>query len=170
MCGSASRLFPTLTFLLASFPAQSAVYHCQQDGHELYSDRPCSSQARPAQLPPLQTVPAGPAEKGMAEAWDRNTAKTKAARDDADRRWLIDYRARKAREAAIRKGLMEDRVVVGMTPDQVERVLRQTPDQVSGDPRHPKRWVFHNGRARSTTVTFERGRVSKVVYRGPRDE
>lgn len=164
-------VFCGLVLALVALVAHAGeIYRCEHGGQLTYSDRPCAPAARPAPLPPLQTVPAGPAQRGLADAWDRQTERARRARDRADSAWLKAYRDKKASEQAVRKGLIEERVVVGMTPDQVQQVLHQLPDRVSGDPGQPNRWVFYNGRARRTTVWFKRGRVSKIVYRGPRDE
>lgn len=167
---TASRLAVVSLLTVAGSAAAAGIFRCDVNGQTTYTDRPCSANSRPAQLPSLQTVPATPAQSGMADDWDRSTAKSKAQRDRADAAWLKRYHARKSRDEAVRKGLIEGRVVAGMTADQVERVLRRVPDRVTGDPRHPKRWIFLNGRGHRTVVTFEHDRVLKVVRRGASDE
>lgn len=150
---------------LATVPAvHAAVYHCVRDGRQVYTDTPCTPASSPAQLPQLNRADPATGSGGLATQFDRDAARAHQQRDRDDAAWLKAYQAKKARDAAIRKGLAEGRVVEGMTPADVERVLGE-PESVVDDAGVPRRWNYRNGRVRKT-VTFKDGHVSSIHTSG----
>ena len=48
------------------------VYKCEEKGVITYTDRPCSAQSEPIELPaPILTVAPTANERALAQAWDR---------------------------------------------------------------------------------------------------
>jgi len=144
--------------------ARAAVYHCTVQGKSVYTDTPCAANAAPAQLPDLNRADPTHDPGGLVQRYDREQQRAQHARDVNDKAWLQRYHRQQARNAAIRKGLVDGEVVEGMTPDQVEQVLG-VPYGVLGSRRAPRRWTYRNGRARRS-VTFHNGRVSGYSHRG----
>lgn len=145
--------------------AQAAVYHCVRHGQQVYTDTPCAPEAKPAQLPTLNHADPATDAGGLARQFDRQQEQAHQARDRADDAWLRAYKARKARDARIRKGLVEGHIVEGMSPQDVESVLG-APTSISGTSARPRRLEYLNGKSRSS-VTFRNGRVSSVRKTGP---
>lgn len=143
---------------------QAAVYHCVQDGRQVYTDTPCTPDSQPASLPSLNRADPATDAGGLASQFDRQQNQTHRQRDRDDAAWLKTYQAEKARQAAVRKGLVDGRVVVGMTPEDVKHVLG-APTDALGSAAAPRRWSYRNGRARKT-VTFKNGRVSGIRRSG----
>lgn len=148
---------------MAAGGARAAVYRCTVGGKTVYTDQACRVGASAVKLPALQTVPAGLAEQDMAGQYDRRQKAAAQARKAADAAWLQRHAARKAQQAAIRKGLVEGRVVAGMSPAQVEQVLG-SPARRTGSAVAPKRWTYVNGRSRRV-VEFSGGVVKRVRAR-----
>jgi hypothetical protein len=148
---AAAALLPTVVF--------AQIYRCDRDGAPLYTDHPCAPGAAPAQLPMLNSGGAADAgQNGLAQRFDAEAAQATAARDKADAAWLKHYRRGQARQASIRRGLMEGRVVKGMTRDQV-RSLLNAPDRVQGEDQPRERWTYAEPGRRRRTVTFKDGLV-----------
>lgn len=145
--------------------AQAAVYHCVRDGRQVYTDTPCTPEAQPAQLPSINRADPVTDPGGLAKQFDRQQEQAHQARDRADDVWLKAYEVKKARDARIRKGLVEGHVVEGMSPHDVERVLG-VPTSTLGTSARPRRWEYRNGKSRSS-VTFRNGRVIGVRKTGP---
>lgn len=139
-------------------PASAAnVYRCGTPQAPVYSDRPCVAGAEPLVVP---------APNGMAPPRAPSTPKPDKAEADAARRlrqqneaWLRDYAARREAEAALRKGVVESRVVPGMTPDQVERILNLP--QARSQSGTTERWTYRNGNS-TRIVVFRDGRVAEA--------
>ena len=152
---------PLAIVLAAALAYSSAVcadvYRCTVGGRLVYTDTPCNANAVPADLPPLSNMAAVPhpdlAKQYDAEARQQAAAVHKARAADADA-----YARTSAREAAIRKGVIEGRVVAGMTPAQVESILN-LPTQVVDQGGPHERWIYRNGRERRTVV-FKNGVVN----------
>jgi len=151
-------------YALLTLPvAHAAVYHCVSGGRQVYTDIPCTPESQPAQLPRINRADPATDSGGLARQFDHDAAHVHQRRDHDNAAWLEMYRAKKARDAAIRKGLVEGRVVEGMTPAEVERVLG-VPASTLGSKTAPRRWSYRNGRARKT-VAFKNGRVSSISER-----
>jgi hypothetical protein len=146
-----------LILLLACGAAQAAVYRCTVDGRTVYSDQPCSAGAEPAQLPPLNSAAAG-ARADLAKQYDTETARENEARRKARAEALDQYADRKAQDEAIRKALMEDRVVKGMTREQVERVLN-LPERVENQGGEKETWIYRVEGRKRRTIRFVNGVV-----------
>ncbi len=147
-------------------PAAAQVYRCEQDGVVRYSDKPCSAQARPVELPPAIVVPAGPQADLLGQAEQRKQARRKA-RDAADAEWVQAHEARKAEEERLRSGRVTRTVVEGMAPDDVRRIHGEptvvSTSQTAKGVREIWSYVLDGG-AR-VHVTFTNGRVSGVRTR-----
>lgn len=152
-------------YALLTLPvAHATVYHCVSGGQQVYTDIPCTPESQPAQLPRINRADPATDSGGLARQFDHDAAHAHKRRDHDNAAWLETYQAKKARDAAIRKGLVEGRVVEGMTPTDVERVLG-VPASTLGSKAAPRRWSYRNGRARKT-VAFKNGRVSSIRESG----
>ena len=143
------RHLSLLLLMLATLPAAADVYRCMVDGKTVFTDRPCDSQAAPHALQP-STVVAPDNNKGLAKQHDQRLQEQLKARDQADREWLEQHRADKVEAQRLRKALVEDRVISGMTPQQVRRVLGY-PEQVRRSTNKgvvTERWTYRNGKSK----------------------
>ncbi|MBX6420108.1 MAG: DUF4124 domain-containing protein [Nevskia sp.] len=149
-----------VTVALFAASARAEIYRCEQNGQLTYTDRPCAHGAAPAQLPPINTVPAQPAPdaSALARQYDRDTARETAARKKARAQAAEAYAVKKAQQEAVRQALIEGRVVKGMTPDQVRTVLNE-PTRIENPGSARERWIYVNGRSRRT-ISFRDGVVA----------
>lgn len=152
----------TGVMLTIVLPANAAVYRCEVGGRVVFTDQPCAPAAPSADLPPLNTVNADTVDHEAARRYDqRETAKAHAyAR--ANDAWLEDYEARQERRKAVRKALVEGRVVRGMTPAEVQHAWG-LPTRRNDSDHARQRWVYVNGRARQI-VEFADGVVVRVRF------
>lgn len=144
-----------------------AVYRCEQDGHLTYTDQPCAGGANATLLPgPVVTAPPTATERELARQHDTRLARDRAARDRADAKWLKDQKGLKDRAAAVRKAIIEHRVIRGMTADEVKSALGP-PDRVQRSESHGSRketWIYE-GDGASRRVNFKNGEVSTASRR-----
>ena len=155
----------TLSGLIACFGARAEVYRCQQDGRTVYTDHPCAANAEPAELPPVTTVAPAAHAKGLADQFDRETRKEAAATRRARAETAAQYEQQHARDQAIRKALVEHRVIKGMTPGDVRRVLH-APTRIENEGGVTERWIYDDGGQRRTVV-FKDGLVAGDSTRKP---
>ena len=155
-----------LSGLLAALPTRADVYRCQQDGRTTYTDHPCAAGAEPAELPSVTTVAPAAHAKRLADQYDREAAR--AAGEQRRARIAEDERYQKqhAQDQAIRKALVEHRVIKGMTPADVRRVLH-SPSRIENEGGVSERWIYEDG-GEHRTVTFRNGVVSADTTRKPR--
>jgi hypothetical protein len=141
----------------ASPAASSAIYRCTQNGATVFTDHPCphsdGSPAVPLQMTPL--TPMAPPGK-LADTSKQEAAAARKHRE-ADAAWLKDYTARKEKDEAIRKGLVENVIVKGMSPAQVESILN-LPNRTESKGQDGARWIYLDGQQRRT-ITFKNGEV-----------
>lgn len=160
--GAASWLLAAV--LASATPVvDAAVYQCSSGGHTRFTDQPCAKDAPEASLRALGSVPAAPAHDDLARGYDERTARDRETRDQASAEWIAEHDRRQQRSDAVRRGLVEGRVVPGMTPAQVESVLGVPARRVEADG-VPRRWTFINGRTRHT-VDFSEGVVKRSSTR-----
>lgn len=152
--------------LLAVLPASAAVYRCEHEGKITYTDKPCASGAAPAQLPAVTSLPPDTNARALAKQYDADTARQNKSQASADTAWLKAHRQDRVQEDAIRKALIEDRVVKGMTREQVQRVLN-LPTHIDDQGGPKERWLYQNGRERRT-IAFKNGLVSSDSARTSR--
>jgi hypothetical protein len=152
--------------LLASTSVRAEVYRCLQDGRTTYTDRPCAVGAEPVQLPPVVTVAPSDHVKSLAAQYDREASKDEAAHRRARAQAAERYEKQHALDQAIHKALVEHRVIKGMTPGDVRRVLH-APTRIENEGGVTERWIYEDG-AQHRTVTFKDGLVSADSTRKPR--
>lgn len=146
-----------MTAGILSGAAEAAVYRCEQDGRLVYTDTPCAAgaEALPERQPP--TI-AADREADLAGAYEERRERERDLRSTADAQWLRSHEDRKAEAERVRRGLVEGRVVPGMSAADVRHV-RGAPDAVeSAAGAGGERWVYRQGRKREV-VLFENGRV-----------
>ncbi|HEX7381605.1 MAG TPA: DUF4124 domain-containing protein [Nevskiaceae bacterium] len=148
---------------VATPAADAAVYQCTAGGQTRFTDQPCLKDAPEATLPILGSVPAAPAGDDLARRYDERTARDRKTRDQASAEWIAEHERRRQQSDAVRRGLVEGRVVPGMTPAQVESVLGVPARRVEANG-VPRSWTFINGRTRHT-VDFAGGVVKRSVTR-----
>lgn len=149
---------PALLLALLALPASAEVYRCEHAGKITYTDQPCAANAAPAELPRLNEIPAERGAVDLARQYDRDAAAQAKTQAGADVEWLKRHRDEAARDAAARKAVAENRVIKGMTPAEVERVLSR-PDRIENQGQPNERWLYDNGRAHRS-ITFGNGVVS----------
>ena len=116
---------------LAASAASAQVFKCVDRGGVTYTDRPCAAGAEPAPLPDLiVTAPPGRTERDLARAYQDRLARDVAERDRRDGEWIKQHNGRRDREERVRKAIIEQRVIKGMTMDEVRRSLGE-PDHVA---------------------------------------
>lgn len=153
--------YALLILLLLAGPAHAEVYKCVAAGKTTYSDRPCDAAARPATLPPLNTIQRKTGDD-LAKSYDERLSRDKAARDEADAEFVKNHAKKVAREKAVRAAIIDHRVVEGMTPSEVDSALgfaeETRPDGSRRYHRDGQRITvrFKNGTVHSTSITAER--------------
>ena len=146
-----------------SLRAEAAVYRCEQAGRTVYTDTPCAAGSEPMAERRPPTIAAG-GEADLAAAHDERRERELDSRGDADAQWLRLHEERKAEAARVRQGLVEGRVVAGMSAADVRHV-RGAPDSIEpGAGVGGERWVYRRDRKREV-VQFENGRVKGAAAR-----
>jgi len=144
-----------LTVLLLAGTAQAEVYKCVQAGKATYTDKPCTANAEPAVLPPVQNVP-GRDASDLAAQFDARVAQGKKDRDASDAAFIKEHTEKANRAKAVRKAIIDHAVIEGMTPSEVHSAVG-TADETLPD----GRWRYHRDGER-LTVRFKDGRVASV--------
>jgi hypothetical protein len=161
-------LLPAVAVLLWSLPAGAApVYKCEQEGKVIYTDQPCSTGARAAELPGLVVTEPPPAsQRDLARAWDERLARERAERDKADAVWLKEHARQADRQARVRKAILEHRVIKSMTMDEVRQALGEPQQVDTGDSYGTAKasWVYLDGTHRRV-VNFKDGEVTSTTRR-----
>ena len=147
-----------MAVLLVPVAAVAEVYRCTQDGRTVYTDRPCSAEAAPADLPPIQVTPAGKSANLAAEH-DARIREGRERRDAADAKFVQVEEARQARAKKIRKAIIDRRAEVGMTASELDSALG-APDARSGEGGR-ERWTWNENDHR-LTVTLRDGHVTSI--------
>ena len=147
-----------MAVLLVPVAAVAEVYRCTQDGHSVYTDRPCSAEAAPADLPPIHLTPAGKSAD-LAGEHDARIQRGRERRDAADAKFVQAEQARQAREKKIRAAIIDHRAEVGMSASELHSALG-APDARSGESGR-ERWTWNENDHR-LTVTLRDGRVSAI--------
>jgi len=158
---------PIFVFLLAllspaAFASASNIYRCDTGGHLTFTDRPCGDASAVTLPNPNVMDSPGAAERGLAKQHDERIERERRQRDQADAVWLRQHQLQVARDGRVRSGIVEGKIVRGMTPQQVEEVLGK-PGSVShsvkkggADQEH---WTYKDGDT-VQTVTFTDGQVT----------
>lgn len=147
-----------LLALLLPAAAQAEVYRCTQEGHTVYTDRPCAADAEPAQLPALNRSAAGPSAD-LAGEHDARIARDKQKRDAADARFVKEQAEKQARAQRIRAAILDHRPEVGMSASELDSALG-APDQRSGD-NGRETWTYLEDGHR-LSVKLRDGRVTAI--------
>jgi len=157
------------TLLLATVPVHAAtVYRCDSGGHPTFTDRPCDAgeQTEVVASNPNVTAPPSESEKDLARQHDERLKRERMERDKADAEWARQHDAQKAKEDRVRSGVVEGKIVRGMTPQQVEEVLGK-PGEVSHGVKNgadQDHWTYRDGDVMQT-VTFTGGQVTGYTKR-----
>jgi hypothetical protein len=151
------RLGFAITAGVLSLTSEAAVYRCEQGGRTVYTDTPCAAGSEPiAERQPTSIAADGDAD--LAAAHDERRERELDLRSTADAQWLRLHEDRRAEAARVRQGLVEGRVVAGMSAADVRHV-RGAPDSIEpGAGAGGERWVYRRDRKREV-VQFENGRV-----------
>lgn len=148
-----------VALLLLPLAATAEVYRCAApDGRVTYTDRPCSTDAAPADLPPLNVTAPGKSAD-LAGQYDRGLQDGKKRRDAADAKFVKEQGEKQARDKQIRQAIIDRRAISGMTASELNSALG-TPDQRSGDNGN-ERWTYDENDHR-LTVTLRDGRVTSI--------
>ena len=150
--------FLWLAVLLLPVAAPAEVYRCVKDGQVTYTDRPCSKDAAPVELPPLNVTAPGKSANLAAEH-DRAIQAGKTKRDAADAKFLKEQGEKQARASQIRQAILDHRALNGMTASELDSALG-APDQRSGENGN-ERWTYDENDHR-LTVTLRDGRVTGI--------
>jgi hypothetical protein len=155
-------LMVAVALAAAVLPAslRAAVYHCVIGGQPVFSDQPCTADAKPQTVAPPTAAAPAKGEQALARQYDADAASAKARRDRADAAWVAAHTQQAAQAEALRRAEIEGRVVPGMTTDQVEHILN-LPTQITALGEGRERWVYREGRERRT-LTFDGGILKSV--------
>lgn len=140
----------------------AAVYRCETGGKVQFTDRPCTAGAQPHPLTPATVISPGE-DVDLVRAYDERLERERGERDAADGAFLKRHKAEKAEAARIRKAVIGNRIVPGMRPEHVRRVLGP-PDEVSkgvSGGSATERWTYREGKSRRQVV-FRDGAVSQA--------
>jgi len=144
------------------------VYKCEENGTITYTDQPCATGARAAELPGLiVTAPPTRAEQDLARAHEARIAGMRAARDRDDAEWLKQHANREDRAARVRAAIIAHKVIKGMTFAEVEQSLGEPQEVQGGDSYGTDKttWIYTEGGKRRT-VNFKDGQVTSTSARG----
>ena len=157
------RLF--LALLLTSSAAQAQVYKCEVKGRTTYTDKPCNKDAVPMDFSPLTRIDSTRGEKELAKDWDQRVARDKKARDKADKQWIEQHDAASEKAERIRKGRVENKIVKGMTQEQVREVAGEPDKQLTqeGKDVQVEIWSYKPDSGPQRTVSFKNGEVINVT-------
>ena len=145
----------TVLLMLAATSAHAEVYKGAVAGAITYTDKPCEANAEPAALPRLHAIP-GAKKDDLARQFDERIEKGRAARDKADAAFVKQHAEKTAREKAVRKAIVDHKVIEGMTPSEVQSAIGHADETLPDG-----RWRYRRDRER-VTVRFKDGRVSGV--------
>ena len=166
VAGTGLRVWlPVLLAAAAAWPAEAAIYRCQQDGQLQFSDRPCAAGAQPAQLPPATVVMPEPGVADLAKEHERRTQQYRRARDAEDGELQQRRQQQRADETRIRAARQRGDVVQGMTATEVHQLLGKPAqvsthsDAVNGD---TEVWHYRDGKRSGATVSLRDGLVVQV--------
>lgn len=146
--------------------ADAAVYRCEEHGAITYTDHPCRSDAEPAKLPALTTIPRAANAPDLARQYDDEARREAEARAAADREWLRQHGERETREREIRKAGIEHRVIKGMSRAQVRQALG-APTRIEDADGPAERWFYEDG-GEHRTVRFKDGLMAAESRRQSR--
>lgn len=116
-------------------------------------------------LEPLNRMDKPGGEKALAKDWDQRVARDKKARDRADKEWIAEHDAISEKAERIRKGRVENKIVKGMTQEQVREVAGE-PDKVltqEGKDVQVEIWSYKPDSGPQRTVSFKNGEVNSVT-------
>lgn len=155
-----------LLALLCAPAVEAEVYRCDHNGQPVYTDRPCAAGAAPATLPSINGMSPQPAASDLARDYDERRATESKEHREADAAWLQEHEARKAREDLIRSAMVQGRIIKGMRPEQVQRVLH-SPTRIEGAGSESERWIYESG-GEQRSIGFKDGVVSTDASRKAR--
>lgn len=163
------RLFLAVWFSLWASAVAAEVYRCEREGRTVYTDRPCSKGAKPAELPEINFVTTPGASKSnaaLAKEWDERTQRDKQARARADAAWIKEHDEKQSAADRVRAGLMRRKVVKGMSPDQVREILGEPDATVLQEGRENITvWSYKPKDGPQYTISFRGGEVNSVSSR-----
>lgn len=153
-----------LKILLMAFPvtALAEVYRCESNGSVTFSDQPCGSDARTIEIQDNriggsfnQNLPEPPSRES-----GRTDKKTEKPKEISTCRFI--------NSTDLRRYLVREQVVRGMTRDHVRRAFGNPPE-VHTSPREV--WIYqtryYGALYELTYVYFRDGCVERVEYRKP---
>lgn len=149
--------------------AQADIYRCEQNGHTVYTDHPCSGEQIGSELASRagRANAANAAAQGKgAQQWEQESASAQSQQRKADSEWLEHHAQEKRIEDAYRRR----EVVAGMTQDQI-RLILGTPDRIGkyADAQgQDDVWEYPDRGAGRSTVIFRDGLVLKYRNTGKR--
>ncbi|MGF2734354.1 DUF4124 domain-containing protein [Marinobacter sp. DUT-1] len=153
-----------LTILLMALPgsALAEVYRCESNGSVTFSDQPCGSDARAIEIQDNRI--GGSINQNLPEPASRDSGledkKTELPEEASTCRFI--------NSTDLRRYLVREQVVQGMTRDHVRRAFGNPPE-VHTSPREV--WIYqtryYGALYELTYVYFRDGCVERVEYRKP---
>ena len=156
-------------WVLAATPAMAQVYRCPQGNTTVFSDKPCDDKAEPYQA--QRPVVVVPHEKvpDLTHQYDERLAREKKTRNEENAAWNRDYKARKTEEERLGEARAQRKVVQGMKPEEVRRLMGE-PTETSRDEDRKnthETWTYlvdHN----KTQIYFKDGVVTRTYHKKSR--
>lgn len=161
------RVLTGLAFLLAlSAPAQAEVYRCNDaEGNTVFSDTPCGEDAKAIQL---RDNHIGGRFNQNLPAPEAANPEPKETHEEASSKASKSETCRFINSTDLRRYLIKEQVVKGMTREHVRRAFGDPPETY-GNPREV--WIYqtrsYGALTELTYVYFKDGCVERVAYRRP---
>lgn len=161
-----------MALLAAAVPAAAnagaqTVYKCEDGDTVRYTDQPCIAGAVPYALPGVVVMAAPTSvEKNLADQYDERMERERKAGGVVNAKWLEAYRGFRDHKARVRKAIIENRVIRGMTMREVKSALGE-PDRMQKSESHgshKETWIYERDGARRR-VNFKNGEVSTASRR-----
>jgi hypothetical protein len=161
------------TLLIASMPTVAQVYTCTVGDRKVYQSKPCQAGDKPVELyvpPAPKYVPQHRSNDHVQEYLQRGRMEQQRGES------IVDQRAREARNSRLQReqaeaekqridrAVMNDQVIVGMTPKNVRDAWGE-PDDIDTDSSAGgtvQHWFYRNRDGGHDYVAIRNGKVSYV--------
>jgi hypothetical protein len=151
-----------LTLSVLAVPAQSEVFRCEKDGNTVFSDQPCGEDAQSVELRDNRI--GGSFDQNLPErqppATEEQVEESEPA-EEADTCRFIN-------STDLRRYLIREQVVPGMTGENVRRAFGNPPETYTSP---QEVWIYqtryYGALYELTYVYFRDGCVERVEYRKP---
>lgn len=146
--------FALIFLLCLPLTVQAEIYRCERAERTIYTDKPCHKGAKPAALPELDYIgsPEGAATPKAGKIWRPSPASRAQTAQD--------------KSSQVLSGLSENKVVKGMSPEQVRAVLGEPDTQnLQTGRENITVWSYRPEQGPRYTISFRAGEVNSIYRR-----